>query len=48
MSAEFRGCDIEFSDIFVRNLETPIGTVPNAVLRGDDIIYIDFDINGLQ
>ncbi|XP_012231266.1 gem-associated protein 7-like [Linepithema humile] len=38
---EFRGCDVECSEIFVRNLETPIGKIPDAVLRSNDIIYLD-------
>lgn len=43
---EFRGCDMECSEIFVRNLQTPMGTVPEAILRNGDIIYLDIgDIN---
>lgn len=46
VSGEFRGCDVEFSEIFVRSLETPIGKIPEAILRGGDIIYLDIgDIN---
>jgi len=25
----------------VRNLETPIGKIPDAILRSNDIIYLD-------
>ncbi|XP_029661880.1 gem-associated protein 7-like [Formica exsecta] len=43
---EFRGCDVECSEIFARNLKTPMGTIPEAILRNGDIIYLDIgDIN---
>ncbi|XP_046142257.1 gem-associated protein 7-like [Osmia bicornis bicornis] len=46
VSAEFRGCDIDFLEVYVRNLETPLGKVPEAVLRASDIIHLDVkDIN---
>lgn len=46
LQGEFRGCDIECSEIFVRNLETRMGTIPEAILRNGDIIYLDIgDIN---
>ncbi|XP_050455730.1 gem-associated protein 7-like [Cataglyphis hispanica] len=38
---EFRGCDMECSEIFVRNLKTPMGTIPEAILRSGDVIYLD-------
>ncbi|XP_029161982.1 gem-associated protein 7-like [Nylanderia fulva] len=38
---EFKGCDVECSEIFVRNLKTPLGTIPEAILRSGDIIYLD-------
>ncbi|XP_014482071.1 PREDICTED: gem-associated protein 7-like [Dinoponera quadriceps] len=41
VSGEFRGCDVGFSEIFVRNLETPIGKVPEAILRGSDVIHLN-------
>ncbi|XP_011639840.1 gem-associated protein 7-like [Pogonomyrmex barbatus] len=43
VSGEFKGCDIECSKIFVKNLETPMGTIPDAILRSDDILYLDID-----
>jgi len=43
VSGEFRGCDVECSKIFVKNLETPMGTIPKAILRSDDIICLDID-----
>ncbi|XP_011882232.1 PREDICTED: gem-associated protein 7-like [Vollenhovia emeryi] len=45
VSGEFKGCDVECSKIFVKNLETPMGTVPGAILRSSDIIYLDVDVN---
>lgn len=43
VEAEFRGCDVDCSEIFVRNLETPLGKVPEAILRGTDIISIEIE-----
>ncbi|XP_032662693.1 gem-associated protein 7-like [Odontomachus brunneus] len=45
VSGEFRGCNVESSEIFVRNLETPIGKIPEAILRGSDIIHLSIDID---
>ncbi|XP_003489116.1 gem-associated protein 7-like [Bombus impatiens] len=46
VSAQFRGCDVDCLEVFVRNLETPLGTIPEAVLRASDIIYLNIhDIN---
>ncbi|XP_011160568.1 gem-associated protein 7 [Solenopsis invicta] len=45
VSGEFRGCDIECSKVFVRNLKTPLGMIPEAILRTNDIICLDIDIN---
>ncbi|OAD56258.1 Gem-associated protein 7 [Eufriesea mexicana] len=41
VSAEFRGCDVDCLEIYVRNLETPLGKIPEAVLRASDTIYLD-------
>ncbi|XP_076662096.1 gem-associated protein 7 [Halictus rubicundus] len=47
--AEFRGCDIDFLEVYVRNLETPLGNIPEAVLRANDIIHMDVkDVNTVQ
>lgn len=43
VSGEFKGCDVECSKIFVNNLETPMGTIPGAILRSSDLIYLDVD-----
>lgn len=43
VSGEFKGCDMECSKIFVKNLETPMGTIPGAILRTSDIICLDID-----
>ncbi|XP_006621354.1 gem-associated protein 7-like [Apis laboriosa] len=49
VSAEFRGCDVECLEVYTRNLETPLGKIPEAVLRTSDIIYMDMnDINVVQ
>ena len=46
VSAEFRGSDVDYLEVYVRTLETPLGTIPEAVLRASDIIYLDVnDIN---
>ncbi|XP_012272427.1 uncharacterized protein LOC105695461 isoform X2 [Orussus abietinus] len=46
VKAEFRGCDVDNLEVFVRGLATPLGKVPEAVLRTSDIIY--FDVNGIS
>ncbi|KAL0126164.1 hypothetical protein PUN28_004941 [Cardiocondyla obscurior] len=43
VSGEFRGCDTECFKVFVKNLETPMGTIPGAILRSSDIICLDID-----
>ncbi|XP_076172539.1 gem-associated protein 7 [Ptiloglossa arizonensis] len=49
VSAEFRGCDVDCLEVYVRNLETPLGKIPEAILRASDIIYVDVnDINTVQ
>jgi gem associated protein 7 len=35
---ELRGCDRDFLNVAVSNLETPMGKVPQAILRTDDIV----------
>ncbi|XP_046741938.1 gem-associated protein 7-like [Diprion similis] len=45
VNAEFRGCDVDCLEIFARNLETPLGKVPEAILRATDVICIE--INGI-
>jgi len=41
VTGEFRGCDVETSEFFVKNLETPMGRIPEAILRNSDVIYLD-------
>ncbi|XP_012531237.1 gem-associated protein 7-like [Monomorium pharaonis] len=43
VSGEFKGCDLECSKVFVRNLETPLGPIPEAILRSEDIVCFDID-----
>ncbi|XP_020299984.1 gem-associated protein 7-like [Pseudomyrmex gracilis] len=43
VSGEFKGCDVDCSEIFVKSLETPMGKIPQAILRSSDIIYLDID-----
>lgn len=43
VSAEFRGCDVDCLEAYVRNLETPLGKIPDAILRTIDIIYLDVE-----
>lgn len=46
VTAEFRGCDVDCLEVYVRSLETPLGKIPEAVLRASDVIY--FDINDIS
>ncbi|XP_026672599.1 gem-associated protein 7-like [Ceratina calcarata] len=49
VSAEFRGCDVDCLEVYVRNLETPLGIIPEAILRTSDIIHLTVnDINATQ
>ncbi|KAJ8669949.1 hypothetical protein QAD02_001208 [Eretmocerus hayati] len=41
--AEFRGCDIDFLELYVKNLTTPLGTIPEAILRTNDVIFFEVD-----
>ncbi|NP_001127920.1 gem (nuclear organelle) associated protein 7 [Nasonia vitripennis] len=43
VTAEFRGCDIDFLELYVRNLTTPLGTIPEAVLRTNDVILLEME-----
>lgn len=43
VSAEFRGCDTDCLEIFVRNLTTPLGKIPAAILRSTDIIFMEIE-----
>ncbi|XP_043271103.1 gem-associated protein 7-like [Venturia canescens] len=39
VSGEFRGCDVDGLEVYVRDLDTPLGKVPEAILRTTDIIH---------
>lgn len=41
--AEFGGIDIDFHEVFVRDLQTPIGRQPTALIRVNDIVSVTFD-----
>lgn len=43
VSAEFRGCDTDCLEVFVRNLTTPLGKIPAAILRSTDIISMKIE-----
>ena len=42
VSAQFQCCDIDVQNIVVSNLKTPLGIVPHAVLRTNDVYSIKF------
>ncbi|KAH0566966.1 gem-associated protein 7-like [Cotesia glomerata] len=46
VSGEFRGCDVDCLELFVHNLKTPLGVVPEAILRATDVI--SFTINDIK
>jgi gem associated protein 7 len=39
-----RSIDYETTNLHVQNLNTPIGCVPEALVRTSDILYIKFEI----
>ena len=41
----FRSIDYDITSIHVKNLETPIGCVPEALVRVNDVITVSFDLN---
>lgn len=43
VTGEFRGSDIDCLELFVRNLETPLGIIPEAILRTNDIISMEVE-----
>jgi gem associated protein 7 len=38
VTAEFGGCDVDVMHFYVRQLKTPLGILPEAILRTSDII----------
>ncbi len=41
----FRSIDYDITNIHVKNLVTPIGCVPEALVRINDVITVSFEIN---
>ena len=49
VTGEFRGANIDVTQFCVRKLKTPIGVLPEAILRTSDIIKMHvLDIDGLR
>ncbi|KAJ9590584.1 hypothetical protein L9F63_016353 [Diploptera punctata] len=47
VTAEFRGSDVDVAHFYVQQLKTPIGVLPEAILRTSDIIKVhlpDIDV----
>ena len=42
VQAEFGGIDLDFQEVFVKDLCTPLGIQPSALLRASDIVSIGF------
>lgn len=42
--AEFGGIDLNFQEIFVKDLKTPLGIQQTALLRTSDVISIVFEM----
>lgn len=48
VTAEFRGSDVDVMNFYVRQLKTPLGVLPEAILRTSDIIRMHLpDIDNL-
>ncbi|XP_074656897.1 gem-associated protein 7-like [Tubulanus polymorphus] len=45
VNADFGSADIEFQKIHVCNLATPMGVLPNALLRTTDIISLNVELS---
>lgn len=44
VSGRFESCSADMKHIEVSNLKTPLGTYKHSLLRGSDIICIDFSM----
>ena len=44
VSGIFRSMDFDISNMHIKNLMTPIGCVPEALLRTSDVVSIKFEI----
>lgn len=45
VNGTFRSIDYDISNLHVKNLKTPIGFVPEALLRTSDIVYFKFALH---
>lgn len=46
VSGEFQGTDVDCLELYVKNLSTPLGKVPQAILRATDVIT--FEVENLK
>lgn len=44
VSGVFRSTDYNLTNIHINNLNTPIGVVPEALIRASDIVYIHLNL----
>lgn len=45
VNGTFRSCDYDILNVHVSNLHTPIGTVPEALVRVNDIVFMKFSLD---
>ncbi|CAF0798767.1 unnamed protein product [Brachionus calyciflorus] len=45
VTGNFRSIDYDISNMHLNNLQTPIGVVPEALVRTSDIVYYTFSLN---
>lgn len=43
VSGEFQGTDVDCLELYVKNLSTPLGKIPQAILRATDVITIEIE-----
>jgi hypothetical protein len=48
LSANFEGCDANFNHLFLTSFQTPIGLEKYAIVRTNDIIELQFNLNNKQ
>jgi hypothetical protein len=48
LSANFDGCDANFNHLFLTSFQTPIGLEKYAIVRTNDIIELQFNLNNKQ
>lgn len=44
VTAVFRATDIDFENLIVSDLQTPIGPLPEAILRATDVLSFEVDL----